>query len=94
MNIVLGTVIIFILLVHPIAFYLSFSFGKYPSEAARPKFTLIEGLLATATISLLLHSFVALFIQKEIHFDILLKLITGDIKEIEHKYNNDILKYL
>jgi hypothetical protein len=62
MNIALSAVIIFLLLLPPIAFYLAFSLGKYPKSG--PKIGLLEGLLLSAVISTLLHALAILFCKK------------------------------
>ncbi|HEX8356562.1 MAG TPA: hypothetical protein VF610_04090, partial [Segetibacter sp.] len=88
MNIALSAVIIFILLIPPIAFYVSYSFGKYPK--AGPKFSFLDGVLASAVISLFVHALAISFIPGEIRFDILLKLFGGEIKDIEQKVSNRV----
>lgn len=86
MNIALSAVIIFILLIPPISFYFSFSYGRFPRSG--PKFTLLDGILVTAIISLFVHSLAVAFIKQEIRFDIFLKLLGGEIKDIEKKIAN------
>lgn len=87
MNIALSAVIISILLIPPIIFYISFYLGKYPR--AIPKFSLFEGILGAAIISLFIHAIAIHFISFEIRFDILLKLLGGELKDIERKTSND-----
>lgn len=82
MNIALSAVIIFILLIPPIAFYVSYSFGNY--SKAGPKFSLLDGVLASAIISLFVHTIAICFISREVRFDILLKMMGGEIKSVEH----------
>lgn len=86
MNIALSAVIIFILLIPPIAFYVSYSFGNY--SKAGPKFSLLDGVLASATLSLFVHAFAIFFISGEVRFDILLKVLGGEIKSVEHIISN------
>lgn len=86
MNIALGAVIIFILLIPPIAFYLSYSFGNSPK--AGPKYTLLDGILASAIVSLLVHATAIFLVRTEIRFDVLLKVLGGDLKDIENKLSN------
>lgn len=50
MNIALGAVIIFILLIPPVAFYLSFSTSSVSNAKPSGKFSLLDGILATAVI--------------------------------------------
>jgi len=90
MNIALSAVIISILLIHPFIFYFSFYLGKY--TRAIPKFSLFEGLLGSAIISLLIHAIAIAFISKEIRFDILIKLLGGDLKNIEGSIKNIVFK--
>ena len=86
MNIALSAVVIFILLIPPIAFYISYSFGNFPK--AGPKFSFLDGVLATAVVSLFVHAIAIYFISSEIRFDILLKLFGGEIKDVENKISN------
>lgn len=86
MNIALSAVVIFILLIPPIAFYFSYSSGS--KAKAGPKFSLLDGILASAIISLFVHSIAILFIHDEIRFDILLKVLGGEIKDVENKISN------
>ena len=72
MNIVLTAVVIFILLIPRIAFYFSYSSGSKAKTG--PKFSLLDGILASAIISLFVHTIAILFIHDEIRFDILLKV--------------------
>ncbi|MDB5023597.1 MAG: hypothetical protein JWP78_1352 [Mucilaginibacter sp.] len=84
MNIALSAVIISILLIPPIIFYLSFYLGKYPR--AIPKFTLFEGILGAAVFSLFVHALAThYFISSEIRYDILIKLLGGELKDLEKK---------
>jgi len=78
MNIALSAVIIFLLLLPPIAFYLAFTLGKYPKSG--PKIGLLEGLILSAVISTLLHALAILFVKKEIRFDLIALFIGGDLK--------------
>ena len=88
MNIALGAVLIFILLIPPIAFYFSYSVGKFAKSG--PKFTLLDGLLASAIFSLLIHSLAIIILNKPVRFDILLKLLGGELKDLENKITNAI----
>lgn len=86
MNIALGAVLIFILLIPPVVFYLSYSTGKY--SKAGPKFSLLDGLLASAIVSLFIHTLALNLINHEIRFDILIKFAGGEIKDLESKISN------
>jgi hypothetical protein len=86
MNIALGAVFIFILLIPPIAFYVSYSFGRFAK--AGPKFSLLDGILASAIFSLFIHTVGILVIGGDIRFDILLKLVGGELKDVESKISN------
>lgn len=86
MNLALSAVVIFILLMPPIVFYLSFSYGRYPK--ANPKFSFLDGVLASAIISLFVHASGVFILGKEVRFDILLKIFSGDLKDIDHKVSN------
>lgn len=88
MNIALSAVIIFILLLPPIVFYLSYSFGRFPKTG--PKFTLLDGVLICATISLIVHSVAIVALRSEIHFDVFLLLMGGEIKEVEQTVPNGL----
>jgi hypothetical protein len=83
MNIALSAVIISILLIPPIVLYISFYLGKYPK--AIPKFSLFEGILGAAVISLFIHAAAIQFIPYEIRYDIILKLLGGELKDLEKK---------
>ncbi|HEX8460864.1 MAG TPA: hypothetical protein VF623_05525, partial [Segetibacter sp.] len=71
-----------------IAFYLSYSFGNF--SKAGPKFSFLDGVLASAVVSLFVHAIAISFISNEIHFDILLKVLGGEIKGIEQKFSNRV----
>lgn len=86
MNIALSAVIISILLISPVVFYLSLFIGKYPR--ATPKFSLFEGILASAVISLFIHSVAISCIPYDIRFDILIKVLGGDLKNVESTIHN------
>lgn len=87
MNIALRAVIIFILLIPPISFYVSYYFGSL-SKASRD-FSFLDGVLATAILSLFVHSIAISLIADEVRFDILLKMSGGEIKDVEHKIPNE-----
>jgi len=86
MNIALGAVLIFILLIPPVAFYVSYTFGRYNRGGL--KFSFLDGLLASAIFSLLVHGLAILIMGKEIRFDLLLKLLGGELKDLELKIPN------
>lgn len=90
MNIALSAVIISILLIPPVVFYLSLYIGRFPR--AIPKFSLFEGILASAVVSLLIHAVAISFISGDIRFNILIKLLGGDLKNIENTINNNEVK--
>jgi len=90
MNIALSAVVISILLIPPVVFYLSLYLGNFPKPS--PKFSLFEGILASAVISLLIHTIAISFISDEIRFDILLKVLGGDLKNLEHIIRNSEFK--
>jgi hypothetical protein len=90
MNIALSAVIISILLIPPVVFYLSLYIGRYPR--AIPKFSLFEGILASAVISLFIHAIAILFISTDIRFDILIKVLGGDLKNVENSIPNKDFK--
>lgn len=90
MNIALSAVIISVLLIPPVVFYLSLYLGRFPK--AIPKFSLFEGILGTAVISLLIHAIAISFIHNDIRFDILIKLLGGDLKSLEGTITNNELK--
>lgn len=91
MNIALSAVIIFLLLLPPIAFYLAFTLGKFPKSG--PKIGLLEGLMLSAVISTLLHAFAFLLVEKEIRFDLIALLIGGDLKSFGALTNNTNFRY-
>jgi hypothetical protein len=86
MNIALSAVVVFILLMPPIVFYLSFSYGRYPK--AKPKFAFLDGILASGIISLFVHALALLLLKKEVRLDILLKIFGGELKDLENKITN------
>jgi hypothetical protein len=92
MNIALSAVILFLLLLPPIAFYLAFTLGKFPKSG--PKIGLLEGLMLSAVISTLLHAFVILFVEKEIRFDLIALFIGGDLKAFGTLSNNTSFRTL
>jgi hypothetical protein len=78
MSIALSAVVIFILLLAPIAFYLAFTFGRFPRTG--PRIGLLEGLMLSAIFSVVLHTVAISLVQREIRFDIIALLIGGDLK--------------
>ncbi|MFI5138449.1 MAG: hypothetical protein ACHQIM_11545 [Sphingobacteriales bacterium] len=90
MNIALSAVVISILLIPPVAFYLSLYTGNFPKPT--PKFSLFEGILASAVISLFIHAAAISFIPNEIRFDILIKVLGGDLKNLENIVRNQEFK--
>jgi hypothetical protein len=90
MNIALSAVVISILLIPPVIFYLSLYLGNFPRPT--PKFSLFEGILASAVVSLLIHTIAILFIPTEIRFDILIKVLGGDLKNLENIIHNSEFK--
>ncbi len=92
MNIALGAVLIFILLIPPLAFYITYNFGREAKPG--PKFSLLETILASAVLSLFVHAIALMFIQKEIRFDVLIKLAGGELKDISATVPNKEFKHL
>lgn len=92
MNIALSAVIIFLLLLPPIAFYLAFTLGKFPKSG--PKLGLLEGLMLSAVISTLLHAFTILFVKKEIRFDLIALFIGGELKSFGSLSDNSSFRAL
>jgi len=90
MNIALSAVIIFILLMPPIAFYLSFTFGRFAKGGPG----LLEGLMLSAIFSTVLHGIVLYFIKAETRFDILALLLGGDLKTFNITVTNGTFKNL
>jgi hypothetical protein len=86
MNIALGAVIIFILLIPSIAFYISYTSGRHTKGGLKISF--LDGLLASAIVSLIIHSIAIWVVGKEIRFDILLKMTGGELKDLENKLTN------
>jgi hypothetical protein len=93
MNIALSAVIIFILLLPPLAFYLAFiSSGRFPK--ASPKLGLFEGLMLSAIVAVFLHALILIFINSEIRFDILALLVGGDLKSFSASISNHTFQSL
>ena len=90
MNIALSAVIISILLIPPVVFYLSLYTGNYTRPS--PKFSLFEAILGCAVISLFIHAMAISFISNEIRFDILIKVLGGDLKNVESTVENKTFK--
>jgi hypothetical protein len=90
MNIALSAVIISILLIPPVVFYISLYIGRFPK--AVPKFSLFEGILASAVISLFIHAIAIYFIGNDIRFDIIIKMLGGDLKNLEGTVPNPEFK--
>src|SRR5690349_4935583 len=87
MNVALGAVIIFILLLPPITFYLAYTFARYPK--AGPTVSILEGLIISAIFAVFVHAVASHFIQHEIRFYILALLIGGDLKLFDQKATNE-----
>ncbi|MDP4131137.1 MAG: hypothetical protein Q8918_17905 [Bacteroidota bacterium] len=93
MNIALSAVIIFILLLPPIAFYFAFSsIGRFPKSG--PKLGLFEGLMLSSIVAGLLHATVLFFIHDRISFDVLAVLLGGDLKTFGQVAPNETFKPL
>jgi hypothetical protein len=90
MNIALSAVITFILLLPPIAFYLSLTFGRFAK--AGPKLGLLEGLMLSAIFSVVLHAIAIQLMPGEIRFDILALLLGGELKTFSATVANDAFK--
>jgi len=90
MNIALSAVIISILLIHPFVLYFSIYLGKYSKVI--PKFSLFEALLGSAILALMMHGTAITLIDEEIRFDILIKVLGGELKNVEGSVKNDIFK--
>jgi len=86
MNIALGAVIIFILLLPPIAFYLSYTFGRFPK--AGPTVSILEGLMISAIFAVFVHAVATYFFPHNIRFDVLALLIGGDLKGFSSYLDN------
>lgn len=91
MNVALGAVLIFILLTPPIAFYVSYGFGRFAK--AGPKFTLLDGLLASSIFALFIHTIGVLTVGSIpgnglIRFDVLIKIIGGDVQDFDKTFSN------
>jgi hypothetical protein len=87
MNIALSAVVIFILLLPPIAFYLSYNIGAF--SKANPKLGLLEGLMLSAIFSIVIHAIALTFIHREVRFDILVLMLGGDLKSFNEKVSNE-----
>lgn len=87
MNIAISAVVIFILLLSPIAFYLSYNIGAF--SKANPKLGLLEGLMLSAIFSIIIHAIALTIIHREIRFDILALLLGGDLKSFNEKVSNE-----
>jgi hypothetical protein len=90
MNIALSAVVIFILLLAPIAFYLAFVFGRFPK--AGPQIGVLEGLMLSAIFSIILHAAAIALDHREIRFDIIALLIGGDLKTFAAAVTNSDFK--
>lgn len=91
MNLALSAVVIFILLMSPIVFYLSFFYGRYPK--AKPKSSFLDGILASAILSLFIHTLALIVVGKEVRFNILLKVFSGEFKDLAHEVTNRDFAY-
>jgi len=91
MNVALSAVLISILLIPPVVFYLSLYAGPFPRPT--PKFSIFERILTSAVVSLLIHGLAISLISAEIRFDLLLKLLGGELKDVEHKFSNAEFKH-
>lgn len=85
MNIALSAVVIFILLLSPVIFYLSFTNGRF--SKARPKIGLLDGLMLSAVCSIVLHA-LALCMFEEVRFDIIVLFVAGDLKAFDAVTSN------
>ncbi|BAV07678.1 hypothetical protein SAMN05421788_10328 [Filimonas lacunae] len=92
MNVALSAIILFILLIPGIALYAGLFTGNFSKPG--PKLSLLEGLFSTGLFSLLVHCIALLLIRDTIRFDILIKLIGGDIKDLDKMVPNHEFKRL
>jgi len=86
MNIALGAVVLFILLLPPITFYLAYTFGRFPK--AGPTVSILEGLMISAIFAVFVHAVATSIIPGEIRFDLLAYLIGGDVRSFNEKITN------
>ncbi len=86
MNLALGAVLLFILLLPPVTFYLAYTFGRYPK--AGPRVSVVEGLMISAIFAVFVHAAAVFFIGGEIRFDVLAFFIGGDLSGFDQKMDN------
>lgn len=92
MNVALSALILFILLIPGIALYAGLFTGNFSRPG--PKLSLLESLFSTGLFSMLIHCIALLLIRDTIRFDILLRLIGGDLENLNKVVPNQEFKKL
>jgi hypothetical protein len=54
---------------------------------------LLDGILASAIISLFVHALAVLLLQKEVRFDILMKVFSGELKDLSNRMANRDIRH-
>jgi hypothetical protein len=93
MNIAFSAVILFVLLLPPVAFYVSFCYGRF--QKGKPQWSSVEVMMACAISALIIHAIGILFVYKSVRLDLLILLLLGQFESTIEKYSNEELrKYL
>jgi len=90
MNIALSAVLLFILLIPGFALYNGLFVGSFSKPG--PKLSLVEALLGTGIFSLTIHAIALLVLHQPVRFDILTRLLGGDLKDFDKLVGNNEFK--
>lgn len=93
MNFAFSAVLLFILLLPPVAFHISYSHGRYQKGGI--SLSLAETLMASAIFAMFAHAFAFVIIYNEVRLDIVITLLYGKTDSIVEKLSNaDLERYL
>lgn len=93
MNIAFSAVILFVLLLPPVSFYVSFCYGRF--QKGKPQWSSVEVMMACAIFALIIHAIGILFVYKSVRLDLLILLLSGQVELVVEKYpNEELRKYL
>ncbi|PZR26353.1 MAG: hypothetical protein DI535_14630 [Citrobacter freundii] len=93
MNIAFSAIIVFVLLLPPVAFYISFSYGRF--QKGKPQWSSLEVMMACTIFALIAHTTGILLFYQTVRLDLVILLLSGKIESVVEKCSNeDLRRYL
>lgn len=93
MNIAFSAIIVFILLLPPVAFYISFSYGRF--QKGKPQWSSLEVMMACTIFAFIAHATGILLFYRSVRLDLVILLLSGQIEAVAEKCSNeDLREYL